>query len=106
MTYDPVTNPSHYMEGRRFGPTDVAEEWGLALHEGYALKYISRAGRKVYDGMTADESRIRDLEKAVEFLQRRLRLLRGGNGHAEPSDVARSVSVTPAPQIECQHTSG
>ena len=59
---DPVNKPAHYIEGRRFEPIDVIEDWGLGFCLGNAVKYISRAGRK---GDTME-----DLEKARWYLDR------------------------------------
>lgn len=45
--YDPITNPKHYVEGRRYQPIDILQEW--AGHDALlwqTLKYLSRAGRK------------------------------------------------------------
>ena len=61
-TYD----KSHYKEGRKYEPWDVIADWGLDYFSGSALKYISRAGRK------AGNSEAQDLQKANDFLQKRL----------------------------------
>jgi hypothetical protein len=64
--------PSHYTEGRTIEPWDAIEDWGLDYCLGCAVKYISRCGRK---GDSNDA--IRDLEKAVAYLQRKITLLKG-----------------------------
>ena len=68
---DPVNNPAHYCEGRKYKPVDVAEDWGLDK-DAYlfnAFKYISRAGRK--------DDAVKDLKKAVWYLNRRIKQLEG-----------------------------
>tara|TARA_B100000035_G_scaffold314186_1_gene329755 strand:+ start:4397 stop:4912 length:516 start_codon:yes stop_codon:yes gene_type:complete len=64
MTHDPINSPAHYAEGRQFEPIAVIEDWDLNYRLGNALKYISRAGRKV-DGKE-------DLQKAIWYLQREI----------------------------------
>lgn len=68
-THDPVTNPSHYTEGRKYEPIDVIEDWGLDFCLANALKYISRAGRK--------GDAVEDLKKAVFYLNREITKLEG-----------------------------
>lgn len=64
MTNDVINHPAHYIEGRKYEPIAVIEDWNLSYHLGNALKYISRAGRK-------DKSAFKqDLEKAIWYLQR------------------------------------
>lgn len=61
-----IACPKHYIEGRKYEPIDVAEDWGLDK-DAYlfnAFKYIARAGRK--------GSEEEDLLKAVYYLQRRV----------------------------------
>lgn len=59
-TYDVVTNPSHYCQGRKYEPKDVIRDWGLNYNLGCAVKYISRAGRK--------GDALEDLRKARQYL--------------------------------------
>lgn len=65
--FDAVARPSHYTEGRKYEPLDVIEDWGLGFHLGNALKYISRAGRK--------SNEIEDIEKAVFYLERHIKII-------------------------------
>lgn len=58
--YNPISNPSHYTEGREYEPRKVIADWGLGYNLGNALKYISRAGRK---GDT-----LSDLKKARQYI--------------------------------------
>ncbi len=62
--FDSVQNPAHYTDGRKYEPVKVIEDWDLDYHLGNALKYISRAGRK--------RSLIKDLQKAIFYLERRI----------------------------------
>jgi hypothetical protein len=68
---DLVNNPAHYTLGRSIQPIDVIEDWELDYHMASALKYISRAGRKLDD---SGSGLVRDLEKAVWYLSRRLQI--------------------------------
>jgi len=69
MTHDAINSPSHYAEGRQFEPIAVIEDWELNYRLGNAVKYISRAGRKL--------DAIEDLRKAVWYLQREIDTLEG-----------------------------
>lgn len=64
MENDTINHPSHYIEGRKYEPISVIEDWQLPYHLGNAVKYISRAGRKDKDKMKED------LQKAVWYLER------------------------------------
>ncbi|AIL13721.1 hypothetical protein IM40_09915 (plasmid) [Candidatus Paracaedimonas acanthamoebae] len=59
--------PKHYVEGRTIEPISVTEDWNLNHHLACALKYISRAGRK--------HDEVKDLKKAIWYLERRIKLL-------------------------------
>lgn len=59
---DKINHPKHYCEGRKYEPIDIIEDWGLGMHGGNAVKYISRAGRK--------GDAIEDLEKARWYVDR------------------------------------
>jgi len=69
MTHDPINSPSHYAEGRQYEPIAVIEDWELNYRLGNAVKYISRAGRKV----DAKE----DLRKAIWYIEREIEALEG-----------------------------
>ena len=66
---DPVNHPSHYTQGR-YEVIDVIEDWKLGFHEGNAVKYIGRAKHK--------GNELQDLEKAVWYLNRKIRILKRG----------------------------
>src|SRR5271156_754109 len=74
---DPVNSPSHYTDGG-IETIDFIEAKGLNYLLGNAVKYISRMGKKVFDGsLTLKEQKIQDLEKAVWYLQREIKTLKG-----------------------------
>lgn len=56
-----ITRPSHYVEGRRYEPRKVIQDWDLNFYLGNAVKYISRAGRK--------GPAVEDLRKAIQYLE-------------------------------------
>lgn len=73
-TVDMVHQPPHYaglrVEPKRF---IVPNEFEFCI--GNIVKYASRAGRKLYPGLTAAESEIKDLEKAIEYAEMRIDFL-------------------------------
>lgn len=70
--HDPVRHPAHY-EQAGLQMTDVILKLRKCFLIGNALKYLWRAGVK---GGKAKE--IEDLEKAVWYVQRRIRQLKEG----------------------------
>lgn len=60
-SFDAVSHPSHYAEGRKYEPRKVIADWGLNFNLGNAVKYISRAGRK--------GDKIEDLRKAIQYIE-------------------------------------
>ena len=68
LTNDNVNHPSHYTSGK-IEVIDFIEDQKLDYHRGNAIKYICRAGKK-------DKSKeIEDLEKAIWYLQREIKML-------------------------------
>ena len=68
---DPVKHPAHYTTGK-IECIDYIEDKELGYHLGNAVKYITRAGKK-------DPAKtIEDLEKAVWYIQRKIKLLKEG----------------------------
>ncbi len=59
--FNSVSNPQHYVAGRKYEPRRVIEDWGLSFNLGNALKYIARAGRK--------GDAVEDLRKAIQYLE-------------------------------------
>lgn len=60
-SFDAVSHPSHYTEGRKYEPRKVIADWRLNFNLGNAVKYISRAGRK--------GDKIEDLQKAIQYIE-------------------------------------
>lgn len=63
---DDVHHPAHYNQGK-IEVWDFIYDQGLGYAEGNAVKYISRSGKK------AGNSKVKDLRKAVAFLEREIR---------------------------------
>lgn len=69
-TTEAVNHPAHYGgEANPYEAIKVIEAWELDFCLGNAMKYISRAGKKTPNAE-------QDLEKAVWYLQRRLKQIR------------------------------
>lgn len=67
---DNVNHPSHYTSGK-IEVIDFIEDQKFNYHKGNAIKYISRAGKK-------DKTKeIEDLEKAIWYLEREIKRLKG-----------------------------
>lgn len=67
---DAVNHPSHYTDGG-IETIDFIEAKKLPYHLGNAVKYISRAGKK-------DQNKtIEDLQKAVWYIERYIKVLEG-----------------------------
>lgn len=67
---------SYYANGRKYEPIDVIQDWDLGFCLGNAVKYISRAGRKINirddDDLTGADickAKISDLNKAKQYIQ-------------------------------------
>lgn len=67
--------PSHYTR-LPIQPLDFIEQNDLPFWAGNVIKYVCRAGHKVYPGKGLAESEILDLEKAADYLTRRIRALK------------------------------
>ncbi len=60
--------PTHYKNANEYDLIDVALDYNLNFFRFNVLKYICRAGKK--------EDEIKDLEKAIDYLERELKHLR------------------------------
>lgn len=67
--------PSHYDNKSNYDVIDFCNDNNLNFNRGSAVKYIPRAGKKQYDGLTMKESEIADIKKAIDFLQREIKFL-------------------------------
>jgi hypothetical protein len=79
MKNDVVNHPSHYTDGN-IEVIDFIEDKGLGFCLGNAIKYISRAGKKYPD------KEIEDLEKAVWYINRRIKELKKEKDEKELKD--------------------
>lgn len=60
--------PTHYQTHTGFDTIDFCNAYGLNFNKGSAVKYLARAGKK--------DDQIRDLEKAIDFIQREIKWLK------------------------------
>jgi len=75
QNYDPVEKPAHYAD-TKIEVIDYIEDKNLGFCLGNAIKYISRAGRKQdYANQNQKEKTIQDLQKAIWYLNRRIKEL-------------------------------
>jgi RNA polymerase-interacting CarD/CdnL/TRCF family regulator len=58
----------HYETDQGFDVIDIAKAYDLNFNRGNVVKYLCRAGKK--------DSEIRDLEKALDYLQKEIKYLR------------------------------
>lgn len=70
--FDAVQSPQHYTD-TNIEVIDYIEDKNLGFCLGNAIKYISRAGRKNSAGMSDKEKTIQDLEKAIWYINRRIK---------------------------------
>lgn len=73
--HDDVKAPSYYVN-TPFGMELKKITCHYDFNCGSALKYIIRHGKKIYGGMTAKESAIKDLGKAIESLQNEIEYIK------------------------------
>tara|TARA_R110002020_G_scaffold1878_1_gene8590 strand:- start:2316 stop:2534 length:219 start_codon:yes stop_codon:yes gene_type:complete len=58
----------HYITEQGFDVIDIAKAYDLNFNRGNVIKYLCRAGKK--------NSEIRDLEKALDYLEKEIKHLR------------------------------
>ena len=75
-----VKNPSYYNRGK-IEVWEFIEDQGLDYHTGNAVKYIARAGFK--DPL----KEVEDLQKAIAFLERKIKVLNGTTGSTGTADT-------------------
>lgn len=75
--YDDVQSPKHYTD-TKIEVIDYIEDKNLGFCLGNAIKYISRAGRKNSAAMNEKEKAIQDLQKAIWYIERRIKELQLG----------------------------
>jgi len=55
-----------------WGVGDFIRDSGLSFHLGNAVKYIARAGKKPIEGQSLQYAYIKDLKKAIHYLENEL----------------------------------
>lgn len=71
---DDIKHPNHYTD-TPFGLEVIEITKHYDFCTGNALKYIFRHGKKVYDGLTVKDSAIKDLRKAIQNLEFRIKVI-------------------------------
>lgn len=66
------SKPSHYQTKNGFDVIDFCNAYNLNFNLGAVVKYTSRAGKKLYPNMNEQQSKLKDLEKALDHLQREI----------------------------------
>ena len=75
-TADIVNEPKHYARWI-IEPITYIMRNGFEFWRGNIVKYASRAGYKLYEGMDQVQSEITDLEKVIRYSQMRINQLKG-----------------------------
>lgn len=75
-TSDIVNEPKHYARWK-IEPITYIMRNGFEFWRGNLIKYSSRAGYKMYEGMDAIQSEVTDLEKVIRYAQMRINQLNG-----------------------------
>lgn len=71
-TEDLIRNPSWYAQFK-IQPADYSMDNNLPHHVGSIIKYVTRAGHKLYPDCNALESERIDLEKAMDWAAKRIK---------------------------------
>lgn len=71
-----VKEPKHYARWV-IEPITYIMKNNMEFWRGNIIKYASRAGYKLYEGMSADQSEIVDLEKVIRYAEMRINQIRG-----------------------------
>jgi len=73
---DVVENPAHYTRWK-IEPITFIMRNGFEFWRGNIVKYVSRAGFKLYPGQDVVESEITDLRKVIRYAEMRINQLSG-----------------------------
>lgn len=73
---DKIFKPSHYTKWK-IEPITFIMRNGMEFWRGNIIKYATRAGSKLYDGLDAIDSEITDLEKVRRYAEMRINQLKG-----------------------------
>lgn len=71
-----VEQPSHYAR-YAIEPKNFIIRNGMEFWRGNIIKYASRAGAKLYEGMDEFESEVVDLKKVIRYAQMRINQING-----------------------------
>ena len=75
---DLIEHPNHYAKNEIEPITFIMGNDPDGMYaRGAVIKYVSRAGQKSYDGMSAKQSEIADWKKAMRYCEMRIRQLEG-----------------------------
>ncbi len=76
---DIIANPAHYASAGGLQPIELimSADHDGKFCKGSIIKYAFRAGSKIYDGLSAKDSEIKDLEKIIQYSEFRIRQLKG-----------------------------
>ena len=75
---DTIKQPEHYAQ-HRLQPVDYIMSNGLSFWAGNVIKYVSRAGTKLYPNQDSSQSEINDIRKAIRYCEMRINQLEGRN---------------------------
>lgn len=70
-----VHHPNHYGGDVEHEHIKCVTAWGLGYRLGNATKYIARCGKKIANDDGAKKSMIKDLRKAIEYIQFKITLI-------------------------------
>tara|TARA_R110002050_G_C8900539_1_gene510093 strand:+ start:624 stop:845 length:222 start_codon:yes stop_codon:yes gene_type:complete len=69
----------HYENDSNIDVIDLCKLYKLNFNKGNVLKYVCRSGKKRYDGLNPIQSEIKDLKKAIDYLEREINFLNNDN---------------------------
>ena len=84
---DNLTRPEYYDPNSPYEARKVIKAWDLGFNLGTGLKYIQRAGKKQYDGLTLEESKVEDLKKIITYATFELEIAREEAQEALKNDL-------------------
>ena len=76
IQWDIINRPSHYSQFA-IEPITFIMRNGLDFWKGNVIKYVCRAGAKLYPAMDEVESEITDLRKVIRYAEMRINQLNG-----------------------------
>lgn len=78
MDAETITTPNYYAQ-YAVEPIEFIMKNDMDFWRGNIIKYASRAGQKVYDGMDAKQSEVTDLHKVMRYAEMRINQLQNRN---------------------------